>query len=939
MRARHVIPRQGARIALVASMVLLSALVVLATSTATAARGGSHLPWQVISSTESAKAKLHADLEQQLESGSRARVSVLVTVSGNPAGAQKLLDGDHTASPEGNPTSSIVVGSLPTQRLAKLASLKTVVAVAPVEFRQTGVPLGADPGRAKPDLKKLGAALAAFDPSEVPYDKAKPPKTSDLADLTSKNVLDAKSHNFYGAWQKGFLGDGSTVSVLDGGTDFGHPDLLGTWRTWSFATPPSSSVDAGWNGWPKAFDPYGTLIWLLNPGLVDEGLSWYTPTVTAPASCDASTLREVLVGLCKQHFSVRTGPARNFAAPSGEADHVFTYDPKWSKSGTVKFANHPDEYLMGIRGERPAFLVTDPHTAGVYDTVYVDLDDDYDFSDEKPVTKASPVSYRDMNGDGYTDMSGGLLYYISDGVGGTTLPGGPSAFGLDLTFDPGAMLAWTGDFDPGIGGHGTLTASNVVGQGVIAAGAPTFADVHAPGHTYPGAVIGGAPKAKAAPMGDIYFAIDFSSQFAYYLTNSDGIDVISNSYGFSDSDNDGFDASSQEAAIWSQAFGVRTTSVHSTGNGAPGYGTTTPPKPFTGIAVGASTQFGGTGWDSIKNASQITDNDVIPWSDRGPAATGGGGVDILGDGAYSPGDVTLNVALDGPFAWETWGGTSRSTPVVVGAAALVYQAQRKLGPIPDGAIQAREILKSSALDLGYDSYTQGSGSVQAGEAVKATIGKRVVVSPDEWRPGDYRGTEYDAFPHLLAAGASDSQTFMSTPARYSISDRYLKLVSSTTINWTSKNVSKESPTTFNAPDDLLNLTSQVKAHKDADLMIVRAIYPHDEFDPDADYVNDQRWTLYAYDWTDINHDGRLWRDKNHNGVVNHTDSAPDQHRRPAIPDFKTRRSRQGEYERFGTIVRIERTAVMRSAIPPGGCTAGCSSASHAERSSTIPVTT
>ena len=32
-------------------------------------------------------------------------------------------------------------------------------------------------------------------------------------------------------------------------------------------------------------------------------------------------------------------------------------------------------------------LVTDPNTAGEYDTVYVDLNDDYDFSDEKPVTK------------------------------------------------------------------------------------------------------------------------------------------------------------------------------------------------------------------------------------------------------------------------------------------------------------------------------------------------------------------------------------------------------------------------------------------------------------------------------------------------------------------------------------------------------------------------
>ena len=65
-----------------------------------------------------------------------------------------------------------------------------------------------------------------------------------------------------------------------------------------------------------------------------------------------------------------------------------------------------------------------------------------------------------------------------------------------------------------------------------------------------------------------------------------------------------------------------TTPVFSTGNGAPGYGTATPPSPVAGINVGASTQFGGTGWDSIANLSQVADNDVIEWSNRGPGATG-----------------------------------------------------------------------------------------------------------------------------------------------------------------------------------------------------------------------------------------------------------------------------------------------------------------------------
>jgi hypothetical protein len=63
-------------------------------------------------------------------------------------------------------------------------------------------------------------------------------------------------------------------------------------------------------------------------------------------------------------------------------------------------------------------------------------------------------------------------------------------------------------------------------------------------------------------------------------------------------------------------------------------------------------------WDSIKNESQITDNDVMVWSNRGPQATGGNGVNVVADGAFSPGDLTLNSALDGRVAWETWGGTS-----------------------------------------------------------------------------------------------------------------------------------------------------------------------------------------------------------------------------------------------------------------------------------------
>ena len=81
--------------------------------------------------------------------------------------------------------------------------------------------------------------------------------------------------------------------------------------------------------------------------------------------------------------------------------------------------------------------------------------------------------------------------------------------------------------------------------------------------------------------------------------------------------------------------------------------------------------------------------------------------------------------------------------------------------------------------------------------------------------------------------------------------------------------------------------------------MIRANYPRSEFDGNADYKTDQSWRLLAYDWTDVNHDGRLWQDENGNGVVNHADK----HHSSNIDgfndiDFGKSEMEKGEYERF-----------------------------------------
>jgi hypothetical protein len=888
------------------------ALVAIVSVTGAAAGGGSGKGRheKVRSKTDAAvQAKLSPDLQTQVENDATGPVMVAVTLDSSAvSAAASLLTDEHVATKKGV---SLMIGTIASTKLAKLASIKGVGGVTQIQFKQTGSPTGNDPEIGnQPDVKQRKDRLKQIQKHAIPYDQAPPLKGSNFQADAKLNVLDAKTHDFTGAWQAGDTGTGVTASVLDGGTDWGHPDLLNTWQTWqqSDLSNPNDFVDPGWVGWPKAFDPYSTLVLeLLGPDAVAENDSWYT--TTTPATCtyvkkNGQPAKKIDKDtLCSVTFATRTGPARNFTAPSGTNSHTYTFPASWTKSGTVKLTSHPDDYLLQLYGERPAVLVTDPNQAGVYDTVYVDLNDDYSFGDEKPVTRESPASYRDIDGDGYADLSGGLLYYISDGQ--TTIPGGPTDFADGQTPGPGDFLAWTGDFDPGIEGHGTLTASNVVGQAVINGKAPQFADLpggkKGEGGTIPGMVLGGAPNAKLAPMGDIYFSFSTATQFAYLLTNEYGVQVTSNSYGTSTSDNDGMDAASIEADSIHNAFGNSTTPVFSTGNGAPGYGTATAPAPANGIQAGASTNFGSTGWDSIANYSQVTDNDVIEWSNRGPGANGRPGVDVVADGSYAPGDSTLNTILNGQNAWVTWGGTSRSTPVTVGAVALIEQAYKKAHGVFPTEQQVKVFLKSGAKDLGYEPWIQGAGSVDAGKAVAAAGANGPTVSPTEWRPGTSTDPAGRArFPVTIAPGGTSSQTFaLGGSGNWTVGDRVLKQYATDSFNFQSQSESQESTSNFDVPDYLIDITNKIKAHPDADIVVIRATYPWSEFDGNADNHSDQAWRLLAYNWTDVNHDGKLWTDKNGNGVVNHVDTSSDPTPDPILGvDWKKSEIEQGEYERF-----------------------------------------
>ena len=399
-------------------VVLAAALLALPASVAADAKDAQgNGPAAVTTASDAAMDKLHPKLEEQVESGSTETISVFVTVEGNSAAATAALDDAKVAESGGV---ALVVGEISVQALPKLAGKKGVVSVGPIELEQTGQPLGSpDPELKKPfDKQKVNEALEGLYKREVPYSKAPPLKGSNFEELKKLAVLDAKTHDFADAWHAGFTGTGVTVGVLDGGTDFGHPDLIGTWQVWSDA-----HRTAGWNGWPKAFDPYGTLQLLAAPSDITDGLSLvHADAVDGVHDCpDTARSRRARVAL--RHADRAVAELRR-TGRHGRA-HLHVPAPAGRSRAPCGSAAIPDDYLLGPLRRAAGLPRHRPeHGRNVYDTVYVDLDDDYDFSDEKPVTKASPVSYRDMNGDGYTDLSGGLVYYISDG--GTSVPGRPA---------------------------------------------------------------------------------------------------------------------------------------------------------------------------------------------------------------------------------------------------------------------------------------------------------------------------------------------------------------------------------------------------------------------------------------------------------------------------------------------------------------------------------
>lgn len=665
------------------------------------------------------------------------------------------------------------------------------------------------------------------------------------------------------AWSQGIDGTGIKIAFIDSGIDFAHPDLQGTQARVEDPTSP-------YFGWPICFDGWSMLEYALYQRFASN---WYADTSATPAVTTQDALSTAVFNII------------NNGTPES---HLFTFQTE-SVSGVYHFGLHPDnspprDVLNGIT---PAILVVDhpviANRGPGYNTVYVDLDADFDFTDEKPCFRGDEISYRDVwdseanmaGADGYADVSGGMIYFIADGIRPI-----PASDWLYNAAPPAAgnLVAFMLDDSARSGGrHGTFVSSAAVGQGVINGDPPPIKPPYSgPGN---GVVQGPGKGAKLIAIGNKLLG-GFETDF--HLFSSLGYDGVPNTGDEAQVVNKSYIYFSEEE-VWdvygrfidwlNRTVAPKITWVQGMGNSGPGYTTTFSPASSNGIQVGASTLYDtGNIYDSIESVTQITAGEVTSFSSSGPMSNGQQGVHVVAHGARATGDVPINTVRDGWKAWQSVSGTSRATAEVSGIAALVYQAYRQTnGTFPD-AETVRKILMNSATDLNYDVFRQGAGRIHAGRAADlASEQEGIRVTPPFLIGGDYRGAKLSAYASIVHRGDVFMHTFQvantgPSEVNLQIADNRLQEFAHT--EFAIDTVASVSETYDARRPHYLHLFQGAGANSiplETDLMVVEAIYPFEDFDTDFVPGNpatltppgENQYALLVYNWADRDGDGKL----------------------------------------------------------------------------------
>ncbi|MDP9118355.1 MAG: S8 family peptidase [Actinomycetota bacterium] len=216
-----------------------------------------------------------------------------------------------------------------------------------------------------------------------------------------------------------------------------------------------------------------------------------------------------------------------------------------------------------------------------------------------------------------------------------------------------------------------------------------------------------------------------------YAVTVDHVDILSESFGGNPVPNTGNDP---VATFDADATAAGVSVVASSGDAGTTNTIGTPATNSAVISAAASTtarlwaQTGSYGYGEAGSSGWVS-NEISALSSSGNTDYGPRTVDVLAPGDLGWSDCSSNTAMytectdayHGPMPQpiEAFGGTSESAPLTAGVAALVIQAYRQThGGATPSPMLVKQIIKSSAQDVGARANLQGAGLVDGLRAVQ-----------------------------------------------------------------------------------------------------------------------------------------------------------------------------------------------------------------------------